>query len=247
MRFSEKVVLITGGSRGIGMAVARAFAGEAASLGLMARNWPRGAADDMENVLAISGDVRSAADCQRAVEQTVSQFGRLDVLICGAGVIYRNRTVEQTTEIEWDDTFGTNVRGSFLMSKFAMPHLRANRGSIVFIASYTGLVGFAGSAAYAASKAALINLGRSMALDHAEEGVRVNCVCPGSVETDMIREAWAQYGDVEAAREVWEAKHPMGRIAAPEEVARAVVFLASDEASFITGAALPVDGGITAG
>jgi NAD(P)-dependent dehydrogenase (short-subunit alcohol dehydrogenase family) len=248
MRFTDKVVLITGGSRGIGMAVARGFAGEGASLALVARNWPRGGAgEDLPNVLPISADVRSAADCERAVAQTVGQFGRLDVLINGAGIIYRSRTVEQTAELEWDDTFATNVRGAFLMSKYAMPHLRATRGAIVCIASYTGLVGFAGAGAYAASKAALINLGRSMALDHAEEGIRVNCVCPGSVETDMIREAWEQYGDVEKAREIWENKHPMGRIAAPEEIARAVVFLASDDASFITGAALPVDGGITAG
>jgi NAD(P)-dependent dehydrogenase (short-subunit alcohol dehydrogenase family) len=248
MRFTDKVVLITGGSRGIGMAAARAFASEGASLALVARHWPRGGFEgELPNVLTLGADVRSSADCERAVSEAFRHFGRLDVLVNGAGVIYRNRTVETMTEEEWDDTFATNVKGAFLMSKYALPALSEAQGAIVCIASYAGLVGFAGSSAYAASKAALINLGKSMALDHAAEGIRVNCVCPGSVETDMIRAAWEQYGDVAAAREIWERKHPMGRIAAPEEIARAILFLASDEASFITGAALPVDGGITAG
>jgi meso-butanediol dehydrogenase/(S,S)-butanediol dehydrogenase/diacetyl reductase len=110
-----------------------------------------------------------------------------------------------------------------------------------------GLVGFAGASAYAASKAAILNLTRSMALDHAKEGIRVNAVCPGSVDTDMIHTAWEQFGDVEQARKLWAEKHPLGRIASPEEVAQAILFLASEEASFITGATLPVDGGITAG
>jgi NAD(P)-dependent dehydrogenase (short-subunit alcohol dehydrogenase family) len=247
MRFMDKVVLITGGSGGIGLAVARAFAGEGASLVLVARSWPKNATGDLPNVTAINADVRSSADCERAVAETVREFGRLDVLVNGAGVIYRNLTVEQTSEAEWDDTFDTNIKGAFLMSKYAMPHLRETRGSIVSIASYAGIVGFAGAAAYAASKAALINLSATMALDHAAEGIRVNTVCPGSVETDMIREAWEAYGDVAQARELWEKKHPLGRIAAPEEVAHAILFLASEDASFITGAALPVDGGITAG
>ena len=109
------------------------------------------------------------------------------------------------------------------------------------------MVGFAGASAYAASKAAIINLTRSMALDHAKENLRINAVCPGSVETDMIRSAWEQTGDVEKAQCLWAEKHPLGRIAAPQEIAQAILFLASKEASFITGVALPVDGGITAG
>jgi len=117
----------------------------------------------------------------------------------------------------------------------------------VNVASYVGLVGFAGAAAYAASKAALVNLTRSMALDHAHEQIRVNCVCPGSVDTDMVHQAWQLHGDVAEAQRLWAAKHPLGRIATPDEVAHAILFLASDEASFITGAALAVDGGITAG
>jgi len=138
------------------------------------------------------------------------------------------------------------VKGAFLMSRAALPALRASRGAIVNVASYVGLVGFAGAAAYAASKAALVNLTRSMALDHAREGVRVNAVCPGSVDTEMIHAAWAAFPDPAAAASAWAAKHPIGRIATADEVAAAILFLASRDAGFITGVALPVDGGITA-
>ena len=173
-------------------------------------------------------------------------FGGLDILVNCAGIIYRNRTVEQTTEEEWDATFDVNVRGTFLMCKYAMPALRERKGCIVSLSSYVGLVGFRGASAYAASKAAIINLTRSMALDHAREGIRVNAVCPGSVDTEMIHTAWKRFGDVNEARQLWSEKHPMGRIAQPEEIAQAILFLASDAASFITGTALAVDGGLTA-
>jgi NAD(P)-dependent dehydrogenase (short-subunit alcohol dehydrogenase family) len=249
MRFEAKVVLITGGTRGVGLATARAFAQEGARVALSGRDAARGpeAAAMLRDAAFVPGDVRLAADCERVVAQTTERFGRLDVLVNNAGVIFRNRTVDQTTEEEWDTTFATNVKGAYLMSRSALHALRATAGSIVNVASYAGLVGFAGTAAYAASKAALVNLTRTMALDHAAEGIRVNCVCPGSVETDMIHQAWQAFPDPAAARRRWEEKHPLGRIATPEEVARAILFLASGDATFITGVALPVDGGITAG
>lgn len=247
MRFEGKVVLVSGGTRGIGRAAAGAFAAEGARVVACGRSAQGGQTPDGEAVTYAYGDVSAAEDCLRLVARALEQHGRLDVLVNCAGVIYRNRTVEQTTEAEWQETFDVNVKGTFLMSKHALPALRAERGCIVNVASYVGLVGFAGASAYAASKAAVLNLTRSMALDHAGEGVRVNAVCPGSVDTDMIHAAWKQFGDVARARELWSAKHPLGRIAAPGEVARAILFLASEEASFITGAALPVDGGITAG
>lgn len=248
MRFENRVVLITGGTRGIGLATARLFAAEGAQVVIAGRDGSATteAARDVPG-RGEAGDVSIAADCERMVNRTLELFGHLDILINCAGVIFRNRTVEGTSEEEWDTTFDVNVKGTFLMSKYALPALRETKGCIVNMSSYVGLVGFAGTSAYAASKAAIINLTRSMALDHAKEGIRVNAVCPGSVDTEMIRTAWEQFGDVEQARKLWAEKHPLGRIATANEVGRTILFLASDDASFITGAALPVDGGITAG
>jgi NAD(P)-dependent dehydrogenase (short-subunit alcohol dehydrogenase family) len=249
MRFRDRVVLVTGGTRGVGRATAEAFRSEGARVALAARDAARGhaAAAALGDALFIPTDVRRRADCERAVSASLGRFGRLDVLVNNAGVIYRNRTIDQLTEDEWDETFDVNVKGAFLMSRAALPALRAAKGTIVNVSSYTGLVGFAGSAAYAASKAALVNLTRSLALDHAAEGMRVNAVCPGSVDTDMIHAAWNALPDPAAAARAWAAKHPLGRIARPEEIAAAILFLASDDARFVTGVALPVDGGITAG
>jgi NAD(P)-dependent dehydrogenase (short-subunit alcohol dehydrogenase family) len=248
-RFADRVALVTGGTRGVGLAVARQLADEGAQVVVVGRNPDHGAAaaDAIPGARFVAGDVRRAADCDHAVAETTERFGRLDVLVNNAGVIYRNRTVDRLTEAEWDETFDVNVKGAFLMTRAALPALRLSRGTIVNVASYVGLVGFAGAAAYAASKAALVSLTRSLALDHAREGIRVNAVCPGSVDTDMIHAAWNAFPDPAAARKAWEEKHPLGRIATPDEVALAVLFLASDEARFITGVALPVDGGITAG
>ena len=248
MRLSNRVVLITGGNRGIGLAAARLFAEEGARVVLLGRDQAKGESEagSIPNAKFIQGDVTKAEDCRRAVEESTRMFGGLDILVNCAGIIYRNRTVEQTTEEEWDATFDVNVKGTFLMCKYVMPALRERKGCIVNLSSYVGLVGFRGASAYAASKAAIINLTRSMALDHAREGVRVNAVCPGSVDTEMIHAAWEKFGDMEEARRLWSEKHPVGRIAQPEEVARTILFLASDDASFITGTALAVDGGLTA-
>ena len=225
------------------------FAQEGAQLVLMARDQARGAeaAQQIPGAMFVAGDVCKASDCERAVAKACSRFGGLDILVNAAGVFIRNRTVEQTSEAEWDHTLDTNLKGTFLMCKYALPALRGRKGNIVNLASYVGLVGFANSAAYAASKAGIVNLTRSMALDHALEGIRVNCVCPGSVDTEMIHQAWEAYGDVAKARQVWAEKHPIGRIATPQEIAQTIAFLASEAASFITGAALSVDGGLTAG
>ena len=246
--FTDRVALVTGGTRGIGLATGALLTAAGARVVLTGRNTKLGveAERSLPGASFVPGDVRRADEVRKIVDGVVALHGRLDVLVNSAGIIHRNRSVEEHTEEEWDDTFDTNVKGTFLMCRAAMPHLRASRGTVVNVASYTGLVGFAGSAAYAASKAAVVNLTRTMALDHAHEGVRVNCVCPGRVDTDMIHEAWEATGDVAGAARAWAGKHPLGRIATAEEVARAILFLASDAASFITGAALPVDGGITA-
>jgi NAD(P)-dependent dehydrogenase (short-subunit alcohol dehydrogenase family) len=250
MKLENQVALITGGNRGIGLATARLFMQEGARVAIAGRDaeMGRAALSTLPGAIFLAGDVQRAADCARLVQETVRAFGGLSILFNNAGIILRNRNVEATTEEEWDAQMDTNAKSVYLMSRAAIPHLRAAGGGVIVnSASYVGLVGFPGLAAYAASKGAVVNLTRAMALDHAQENIRVNCICPGSVETDMIHAAWQAYGDVDQAARVWAAKHPMNRIASPEEIARVVLFLASAESSFVTGAAVPVDGGITAG
>ncbi len=256
MKLQNKVALITGGNRGIGLATARLFLQEGARVVISGRDADVGRTaltqlhNDFpaENALFMPGDVTHAATCQQLVDETVRHLGRLDILFNNAGIILRNRNVEATTEDEWDATMNTNVKSIYLLSRAALPHLRAaGGGSIVNTSSYLGLVGTTGLAAYAASKGAIINLTRAMGLDHARENIRVNCICPGSVDTDMIQAAWRDYGDFDEAAHLWASKHPMQRIATPQEIANVVLFLASDDSSFVTGVAVPIDGGITAG
>lgn len=250
MKLENRVAIITGGNRGIGLATAKLFEQQGARVAISGRDEDAGRAalQELRHAIFTPGDVTRADDCARIVSETVRAFGRLDILFNNAGIILRNRNVEVTTEDEWDASMDTNVKSVYLMSRNALPHMRTvGGGAIVNTSSYIGLVGAAGLAAYAASKGAVVNLTRAMALDHAKENIRVNCICPGSVETDMIHNAWRMYGDVQAAAQLWASKHPMGRIAAADEIARLVLFLASDDSSFITGAAIPVDGGITAG
>jgi NAD(P)-dependent dehydrogenase (short-subunit alcohol dehydrogenase family) len=196
--------------------------------------------------LFVPTDVTAPEQCQTAVERTLDTYGHLDILVNSAGVIVRGKTMVETTPQEWDHTFDVNVKGTYLMSRVAIPAMEGG-GTIVNMASYLGVVGGRGVAAYAAAKGAIVNLTRAMALDHAPAGIRVNCIAPGSVDTPMLQREWEELGGATAVRHRFEAKHPLARIAQPEEIARVVLFLASDEASFITGACLAADGGITAG
>ncbi len=253
-RFTGKVVLVTGGNSGIGRAAALAFAVEGASVVVAARDADR-SQSVVDEIVAAGGvassvvcDVTLNADASAAVAAARAQFGGLDVVFNNAGIIHRDKTVVETTESEWDDTFSVNVKGTYLVSKAALPVMIAQGGGIIVNnASYFGLVGGRGAAAYSASKGAVVLLTKSMALDHAAEGIRVNCVCAGSVDTPMLADEMEAMGGVDAVRSVFEDKHPIGRIASPDEIAAAVLYLASDDAAFITGAALPIDGGITAG
>jgi NAD(P)-dependent dehydrogenase (short-subunit alcohol dehydrogenase family) len=254
MRLAGKTALITGGTSGIGAATTRLFATEGADVAIVGRDTDRGRAVESEvgaagrRTVFVKGDVRRADDCRRAVNQTVDAFGRLDILFNNAGIYLENDTIG-CSEDEWDAQVDTSLKGAFLMSKFALPHMVAQgSGSIVNCSSGWGLVGGERAVAYCAAKGGLIAMTKAMALDHGPQGVRVNAVCPGDTDTPMERAdaerkgwSWDQY-----VRWASEGR-PIPRMGAPEEVARAVLFLASEDSSFVTGVALPVDGGGVAG
>ena len=253
-RFRDKVVLVTGASSGIGEAAAHLFASEGAHVVCAARN-----ADRLGAVVeAMSGaggvgdfvvtDVTDPESAANAVSFCAERFGGVDVVFNNAGVIFREKDAPSTTVEEWDLTMDVSAKGTFLVSKYAVPlMIESGGGAIVNNASYFGLVGGRGTAAYSAAKGAVVLLTKAMALDHAPDGIRINCVCAGSVDTPMLAREMAEMGGADAVRSQFEEKHPLGRIASPHEIAEAVAYLASDQAGFITGVALPIDGGLTAG
>jgi len=252
MRLAHKVALITGGTSGIGEATAILFAREGASVALTGRNRERGRrvrekiARDGGKAIFILADVRKAEDCRRAVDETVSAFSRLDILFNNAGVFYPH-TIVDCSEKEWDEQLDLNLKGTFLMSKFALPEMiRRSSGVIINNSSGWGIAGGDSAVAYCASKGGVVLLTKAMAIDHGRQGIRVNCICPGDVDTPMLPE------DARMRGLKWQdylagcANRPLGRIGTPDEIAKAVLFLASDDSSFMTGAALVVDGGGTA-
>lgn len=252
--FSDRVVLITGGNSGIGRAAALKFAAAGAKVVIAARNTSasQSVVTEIEmlggDAHSVACDVTKSADCDAAVEACLDRYGGLHVLFNNAGIIFREKSALDTTDEQWEQTMAVNTTGTFLMSRAAVAVMVARGGGVIVNnASYFGLVGGRGAAAYAASKGAVVLLTKAMALDHARDGVRINCICAGSVDTPMLRSEMEEMGGVDAVRHLFEEKHPLGRIAAPEEIADTVLFLASDAAGFITGAAIPIDGGITAG
>ncbi len=249
--FSGKAVIVTGATSGIGAACARRFGAAGASLFLTGRDYGRGRllTDELGGAAEFrAGDVRDAAFCGALVGDCVDTFGRLDVLVNSAGV-WHVATAAETSDEVWNETMATNVSGLFYMSRAAIRVMSAaGAGNIVNIASDWGLVGGRRAAAYCASKGAVVQLTRAMALDHAEDNVRINALCPTDTDTPMMhREFEASGVDVDEGLAKCAAANPMGRIATAEDVAAAACFIASDDAAFITGAAIPIDGGTTAG
>ena len=252
MRLKGKVALITGGNSGIGAATARLFAAEGASVVITGRSESRGNRVLAEiqaaggEALWIACDVRNAEEARRAVQWTQREFGRLDILFNNAGIILRKNVLDMSEE-EWDNNLDTNLKSAFLFAKYALPIMIAQRsGVIINNGSGWGLKGGANAASYCASKAGLVNLTRAMALDHSAQGIRINCICPGDVDTPMLDDEAHQLQQARAAIVADGALRPMGRIGTAEEVARSVLFLASDDSSYMTGAVF-VDGGGTAG
>lgn len=246
-RFEGKVALITGGGSGLGRASAVRLAEEGASIAVADIN-PKGGQETVRQVQSAGGrglfvlaDTTKTEDVKRMVAETVDTFGRLDVLFPSAGVGAGGDVVE-TTEEHWDRVLGLDLRGVYLTCKYVIPEMRENgSGAIVLVASIGGVLGNWG-ASFCAAKGAIVNLTRQMALAHAPENIRVNCICPGYIATPIIQ---GILDNPERLKRT-AARHPMGRIGQPEEVAATVAFLASDEAAFITGAILAVDGGYLA-
>lgn len=254
--FEGRVALVTGGAMGIGRGIVEAFAREGAGVAIADVNAE--AAADLARAIEASGgraiatigDVSVAADAERMVAETVAGLGRLDVLVNNAGIqpVDWYFRVEETPEEVWDRIVGVNLKGTFLMSKHAIPRIReAGGGAVVNMASVQGLQSMPRVPSYAASKGGVLSLTRNMALDYAREGIRVNAVCPGTIDSEMVRAAArAEGGDIEANVRRYGAFHPIGRIGLPEDIAQAVLFLASERASFITGEHISVDGGFMA-
>jgi NAD(P)-dependent dehydrogenase (short-subunit alcohol dehydrogenase family) len=243
-RLQGKVALVTGVSRGIGLEIARRFVSEGAKVLGVSRSEPPSQAFDA--IAYMRADVSREDDVRAAIAAAVETFGGLDIVVNNAAVEYEG-TVEQTSLEEWSEVMDVNVRGVFLASKYALPHLRRTRGCIINISSVDGLWAEPGLAAYCASKGAVLALTRAMAIDHGPEGVRCNSICPSYVATEMLEQFYDAQPDPDRARAQAAGMHALRRISGPADIAGAAVFLASDDASFITGQSLVVDGGLTAG
>lgn len=245
MKLTGKVAIITGGGSGIGRGIAVAFAREGAKMVIAGRDSQKLDAVTKEigpACVAHAADVSRRENIQKLVASTREKFGGIHILVNNAGILLPG-TAESLTEDDWDQTFNINARGLWLLSREVLPHLRAaGGGSIINIGSVLSLVAARNRVAYAASKGAVLAMTRAMALDHAPEKIRVNCICPGIVETEMV----ARFSMDENARRQRIAMHPVGRFGQPEDIAQAAVFLASDESAWITGTAFLIDGGYTA-
>jgi meso-butanediol dehydrogenase / (S,S)-butanediol dehydrogenase / diacetyl reductase len=246
MDFRNQTVLVTGGASGMGAACLRAFAAAGANLVLIDQN-PTLSAEVSSQTGAVRelGDVSSSAFCDAVVARAAERFGRVDVLVNAAGIIVRASGIE-TSDEAWQRIMNVNVTGSFFMARAALRQMELQqRGAVVNFGSIWGDVGAAGVAAYCASKGAIHNLTRALALEHAGSGIRINAVCPGEVNTPMLQ-AERKEAVSEALLERLAATVPMGRLAAPEEIAQVVLFLASNQASYMTGSLVMVDGGFIA-
>ncbi|MBS7455542.1 SDR family NAD(P)-dependent oxidoreductase [Coralloluteibacterium stylophorae] len=245
MRFNDKVVIVTGAASGIGRATAERFSAEGARVVLA--DIDAGALEEVakglpaERTLARTTDVSKQEDVEALVGAAVERFGRLDVIHNNAGILVEG-TIADTSAADWHRAMATNVDGMFFGAKAALPHLRRSRGCIVNTASVSGLGGDVGMAAYNANKGAIVNLTRAMAIDHGREGVRVNAVAPSLTRTGMTTDIVSDAKTVDAFTD----RIPMNRYGEPEDVAKVVLFLASDDAGFVNGAIVPVDGGLSA-
>ena len=248
-----RVALVTGGASGIGRAIALRFARAGAAVAVIDRDVP-GARETAETISGAGGlaiwaraDVSRADDCAQAVERTQADLGGLHILCNSAGIIHR-ATILHTSEEEWDRVMAVNVKAIFLLGKAAIPLMAAAGGGVIVnIASGWGLVGGPKAAAYCASKGAVVQLTKALAIDHGGEGIRVNCICPGDTDTPMLRHEASQLGEPSDRFLAGAAARPLGRVGRPEDIAEGALYLASAASAFVTGTALVIDGGGIAG
>jgi len=246
MKLSGKVALITGGSRGIGKAISRIFLQEGALVAITAKDPKRleKAAIDLGNVFFMAGDIRNENDVQNIVKRTIEKFGRIDILVNNAGVFPQVKPLHEISDKEWNEVIDVNLTGQFRFTRAVIPFMIKNGGTIINISSNAGLKSFENfeADAYTASKGALVLLTKAWAVEYAKYKIRVNCVCPGIVETDMT----SPYLVSESDRKMAVDEHPIGRIGNVDDVANAVLYFASNDSSWTTGAILSLDGGASA-
>ena len=243
MKLSGKIALVTGASRGIGFAIAKILSKNGAIVVMTGKNKKRleESVEKIPNGFGIPGDIKKKDDVKNIVNNIIKKYGKLDILINNAGIFPKIKQLHQIDDDEWDEVLDVNLTGQFRFTKESIPHLQKTSGSIVNISSDAGLKAYQGfnADAYSATKAALILLTKCWALEYAKDKIRVNCICPGVVDTDMTRPFLKTQRD----KEFMDNEHPIGRIGKPEEIAKAVLYFVSNDASWTTGAILTVDGG----
>jgi len=243
LSLSGKIALVTGGSRGIGFSTGKILSENGATVVITGKDTERleKAAKKIPNSIAIVADIRNTNDVKNVVSKTIEKFGRLDILVNNAGIFPKIKKLHEIDEDEWNEVLDVNLTGQFRFTKEAIPHLQKTSGSIVNISSDAGLKAYQGfnADAYSASKAALIILTKCWALEYSKNKIRVNCICPGVVDTDMTK----PFLKTQTDKEFMDNEHPLGRIGQPGEIAKAIMYFVSDDASWTTGAVLTVDGG----
>ncbi|MCS5528291.1 MAG: SDR family oxidoreductase [Nitrosopumilus sp.] len=243
MKLAGKIAIVTGGSRGIGFAIAKTLSENGATVVITSKDSEKikKAESKISNAFGITCNIKKKMEVQNVVNQTIEKFGKLDILVNNAGIFPKIKQLHEIDEDEWNEVLDVNLTGQFRFTKEAIPYLQKTSGCIINISSDAGLKAYEGFNvdAYSASKAALIVLTKCWALEYAKDKIRINCICPGVVDTDMTKPFLKNQKDIEFMNN----EHPLGRIGKPEEIGKAVLYFASDDASWVTGAILTVDGG----